>query len=88
MVKPGFCAKISSQISDPQITTVQVLGQVVKLAGIRNGNVALFSKIRHCAEATLAEQLLLLFFENLLKVYLPIVKLYRLDSTIFSFLVD
>ena len=23
MVKPGFCAKISSQISDPQKTTVQ-----------------------------------------------------------------
>ena len=29
-----------------------VLGQAVKSAGIRNGNVALFSKIRHCAEST------------------------------------
>ena len=28
-----------------------VLGQAVKSAGIRNGNVALFSKIRHCAVA-------------------------------------
>ena len=27
MVKPGFCAKISSQISDPQKTTVPWLGQ-------------------------------------------------------------
>ena len=26
-----------------------VLGQAVKSAGIRNGNVALFSKIRQCA---------------------------------------
>ena len=26
MVKPGFCAKISSQISDPQKTTVQGIG--------------------------------------------------------------
>ena len=26
-----------------------VLGQAVKSAGIRNGNVALFSKITHCA---------------------------------------
>ena len=25
MVKPGFCAKISSQISDPQKTTVECL---------------------------------------------------------------
>ena len=27
-----------------------VLGQAVKSAGIRNGNVALFSKIRQCAQ--------------------------------------
>ena len=30
-----------------------VLGQAVKSAGIRNGNVALFSKITHCAHPKL-----------------------------------
>ena len=29
-----------------------VLGQAVKSAGIRNGNVALFSKITHCGSST------------------------------------
>ena len=29
-----------------------VLGQAVKSAGIRNGNVALFSKITHCGALT------------------------------------
>ena len=45
MVKPGFCAKISSQISDPQKTTVQYAKICLLLYNKPNLDLVLFALV-------------------------------------------
>ena len=45
MVKPGFCAKLSSQISDPQKTTVQYAKICLLLYNKPNLDLVLFALV-------------------------------------------